>query len=77
MALGTKIVALRHLDIVRDGGSVVATFEGADGIEYPLFFGIAQRATERTLRRYRLPLLEWRPTAVYRSPSRETLRRSS
>jgi hypothetical protein len=56
---------------IAGGGSVSATFAGADGIEYCLFFRISrsqQEQAESALRSYGEPLLEWFRTAEYRSP---------
>ena len=63
--LDTAIVALRRLDVYRDGGSLSASFTGADGIDYCLLFQIGPPDPGR--RRY-APVLEWFRPYMYRSP---------
>jgi hypothetical protein len=66
--LDTKIVSLKQLTRYRDGGSFSASFVGADGIEYCLFFGIRHSWEDNALPRYRSPVLKWSRPAEYRSP---------
>jgi hypothetical protein len=68
IVLDTQIVALESLDIYRDGGSVSASFLGADGLEYCLFFGIGRWRTAEVAATYRSPVLKWFRPAEYRSP---------
>ena len=68
MILETGVVSLTRLGTYRDGGSISASFRGADGIDYCLFFGIRGRRMEGELASYRSPRLEWFGAAEYRSP---------
>lgn len=66
MVLETEIVELKSFDVYRDGGSISASFRGADGIEYCLFFQV--RRPPGKPRRYGAPLLKWFSPYEYRSP---------
>lgn len=68
MALDTNIVALKHVDVIRDGGSLAASFIGANEIEYCLFFRIRGPLVPDAPRRYGAPALQWFCPYVYRSP---------
>jgi hypothetical protein len=68
MILDTQVVALKRLDIYRDGGSVSVSFVGANGFQYCLFFGIGRQATPDLAAGYRSPLLKWFRVFEYRSP---------
>lgn len=66
--LDTKISGLTNLGIYRDGGSISASFAGADGFEYCLFFGIRRPRENDAPAGYRSPLLQWFRSGEYRSP---------
>ncbi len=66
--LDTPIVAFVRFAVYRDGGSVSATFTGADGIEYSLFFQVGQPEPPGEPRRYAAAVLKWSATFDYRSP---------
>lgn len=53
-----KIVILKSLDVYRDGGSLSASFESKDKIEYSLFFKIYRKDEKTKARTYHIPVLK-------------------
>ncbi|MDP9193909.1 MAG: hypothetical protein M3P06_19620 [Acidobacteriota bacterium] len=63
-----RITELLRLDVYRDGGSVSVSFQGDDGKQYCLFFGIRSESFHEKVKRYRQPVLKISTPSEYTSP---------